>query len=152
MLAAAPAARAGAASGLLESVTEFGGALGVAVLGSVGAAVHRHGSADAVPDALSGGAPGGSTGGPPVATAYELPDRASDMTRETLGGAGAVADRLPEPAGDALPTAARAAFTDGMNATAVAAAVLATAAALAAPRALRAGTGAGPDGPRLSGS
>ncbi|WP_240649359.1 hypothetical protein [Streptomyces sp. Z26] len=58
-----------------------------------------------------------------------------------------MADRLPEPAGDTLLTAARAAFTDGTNAAAVAAAVLATAAALAAPRALRARTGGGPRRP-----
>ncbi|XCX49495.1 hypothetical protein ABXR15_10120 [Streptomyces phytohabitans] len=135
LVLAGAAAQAGAVSGLLESGTEFGGALGMAVLGGVGAAVHRPGSADAVPDALSCGAPGGSTGGPPGATAYELPPGAADMAREPLGGAGAVADRLPEPAGDTLLTAARAAFTDGTNAAAVAAAVLATAAALADPRA-----------------
>ncbi|AXK36199.1 MFS transporter [Streptomyces armeniacus] len=117
VLGAAPAEQAGTASGLLESVTEFGGALGMAVLGSVGAAVYRHQAADTLP------------GG--------LPGDAADAARETLGGAGAVAGRLPEPTGDALLTAARAAFTDGMNAAAVAGAVLTATAAVATARALR---------------
>jgi hypothetical protein len=38
----APAERAGTASSLLKTGSEFGGALGMAVLGSAGAAVYRH--------------------------------------------------------------------------------------------------------------
>ncbi|WP_449353180.1 MFS transporter [Streptomyces shaanxiensis] len=66
-LGAAPAERAGSASSLLETGTEFGGALGMAVLGSIGTAVYRH----------------------------EMPGSAPDAARETLGGALAVADRFP---------------------------------------------------------
>ncbi|MFI5872848.1 MFS transporter [Streptomyces sp. NPDC051445] len=66
-LGAAPAERAGSASSLLETGTEFGGALGMAVLGSIGTAVYRH----------------------------DMPGSAPDAARETLGGALAVADRFP---------------------------------------------------------
>jgi DHA2 family multidrug resistance protein-like MFS transporter len=96
----APVERAGTASSLMETATEFGGALGMAVLGSVGTAVYRH----------------------------EIPESAPDAARETLGGALAVADQVP-----GLAAVAREAFTSGMQAAAIAGAVvLAGAAALAA--------------------
>ncbi|MDN3025049.1 MFS transporter [Streptomyces sp. S.PB5] len=63
----APVERAGAASSLMETGAEFGGALGMAVLGSIGTAVYRH----------------------------EMPGAAPDVARETLGGALAVADQMP---------------------------------------------------------
>ncbi|MFF4590087.1 MFS transporter [Streptomyces sp. NPDC001388] len=103
-MGAAPAERAGSASSLLETGAEFGGALGMAVLGSIGTAVYRH----------------------------EMPSSAPAPARETLGGALAVADRVP-----GLATAAREAFTSGMQGAAVAGAVLLAGAAVAAPVALR---------------
>ncbi|MFJ1971668.1 MFS transporter [Streptomyces sp. NPDC087903] len=104
-LGSAPVERAGAASSLLETGTEFGGALGMAVLGSIGTAVYRH----------------------------DIPASAPAPAHETLGGALAVAGQLPGRAGDALALVAREAFTDGMRAAAIAGAVLlAGAAALAA--------------------
>ncbi|MBX9395528.1 MFS transporter [Streptomyces sp. TRM72054] len=63
----APVERAGAASSLMETGGEFGGALGMAVLGSIGTAIYSH----------------------------EIPASAPDVARETLGGALAVADQLP---------------------------------------------------------
>ncbi|WP_405589410.1 MFS transporter [Streptomyces sp. NBC_01092] len=63
----APVERAGAASSLMETGGEFGGALGMAVLGSIGTAIYRH----------------------------DIPDSAPDAARETLGGALAVADQVP---------------------------------------------------------
>ncbi|MFI9154823.1 MFS transporter [Streptomyces sp. NPDC053367] len=66
-LGAAPVERAGSASSLLETGAEFGGALGMAVLGSIGTAVYRSG----------------------------MPGSAPDVARETLGGALAVADGVP---------------------------------------------------------
>jgi DHA2 family multidrug resistance protein-like MFS transporter len=96
----APVERAGTASSLMETGAEFGGALGMAVLGSIGTAVYRH----------------------------EMPGTAPDVARETLGGALAVADRVP-----GLATVAREAFTSGMQGAAIAGAViLAGAAGLAA--------------------
>ncbi|MFD7247147.1 MFS transporter [Streptomyces massasporeus] len=103
-LSSAPVEKAGAASSLLETGTEFGGAVSMAFLGSIGTAVYRH----------------------------EIPDAAPAAARETLGGALAVADRLPGRAGDALATAAREAFTSGMHAAAVTGAVLLAGAAAAA--------------------
>jgi DHA2 family multidrug resistance protein-like MFS transporter len=108
-LSAAPVEKAGAASSLLETGTEFGGALSMAFLGSIGTAVYRH----------------------------EIPASAPAPARETLGGALAVADRLPGRAGDALATAAREAFTSGMHAAAVTSAVLLVGAAVAATVTLR---------------
>jgi DHA2 family multidrug resistance protein-like MFS transporter len=103
-LGAAPAERAGAASSLLETGAEFGGALGMAALGSIGTAIYRH----------------------------ELPGSAPAAAHETLGGALALAARLPGRAGDALATAARAAFTHGMQGAALAGALVLAAAAVAA--------------------
>ncbi|MFJ8596703.1 MFS transporter [Streptomyces sp. NPDC093598] len=108
-LSSAPVEKAGAASSLLETGTEFGGALSMAFLGSIGTAVYRH----------------------------EIPSSAPAAARETLGGALAVADRLPGRAGDALATAAREAFTSGMHAAAVTGAVLLAAAAVAGAVTLR---------------
>ncbi|GAA4331875.1 MFS transporter [Streptomyces venetus] len=108
-LSAAPVEKAGAASSLLETGTEFGGALSMAFLGSIGTAVYRH----------------------------EIAASAPAPARETLGGALAVADRLPGRAGDALATAAREAFTSGMHAAAVTGAVLLAGAAAAAVVTLR---------------
>ncbi|MEU6327000.1 MFS transporter [Streptomyces sp. NPDC047049] len=108
----APPERAGSASAVLESGTELGGALGMAILGSVGSAVYRGDIRDALPSGLPAGA--------------------ADVARETLAGAAVVAGQLPGRAGEMLLTAARAAFTDGLR-TAVlgAAGVMVVAAVLA---------------------
>ncbi|MFE4666562.1 MFS transporter [Streptomyces sp. NPDC056716] len=108
-LGTAPAERAGSASSLLETAAEFGGALGMAVLGSIGTAVYRDG----------------------------IPASAPPEAHETLGGALAVTAHLPDEAATALATVARAAFTDGMRAAALAATVLLLAAAGLALTALR---------------
>ena len=49
MVSAAPPERAGAAAGVSETSSEFGGALGIAVLGVVGTALYRSEVADTVP-------------------------------------------------------------------------------------------------------
>jgi DHA2 family multidrug resistance protein-like MFS transporter len=49
IVGAAPPERAGAASALSETGTELGGALGIALLGSLGTAVHRSQVAGGVP-------------------------------------------------------------------------------------------------------
>ncbi|MGW0770862.1 MFS transporter [Streptomyces sp. NPDC002676] len=104
-MSTAPLERAGTASSLLETATEFGGALGMAVLGSIGTAVYRH----------------------------EMPAAAPSTARETLGGALATAARLPGRTGDSLLATAREAFTSGMHGAAIAGtAVLAVAAVGAA--------------------
>ncbi|MFC3999028.1 MFS transporter [Nocardiopsis sediminis] len=107
ILTAAPPERAGAASAISETAYELGGALGVALLGSVLTATYRI-RLDEVED---------------------VPAAAMDAARETLGGAVTAAEGLPSPAAGALLDAARAAFTDGMHLTsAIAAAIIVIAA------------------------
>ncbi|MER8010784.1 MFS transporter [Streptomyces sp. NPDC094149] len=103
-LSSAPVERAGSASSLMETGGELGGALGMAILGSIGTAIYRH----------------------------DMPASSPDAARETLGGALAVADRIP-----GLATTAREAFTSGMHGAATAGAMLLTGAAVLAARALR---------------
>jgi DHA2 family multidrug resistance protein-like MFS transporter len=117
VLGAVPPERAGSASALAECATEFGGAFGMAVLGSVGTAVYRH--------EIGGSMPAG------------LPPGTLATARETLGGATVMAGRLPGQTGDAVLHAARQAFTDGMNAAAIAAAVIMGGAAVLAAVLLR---------------
>lgn len=98
-LGAAPPDRAGSAAAVLESGQELGGALGMAALGSIGAAVYSRDMADALPAGVGGALPGGD----------------ADAVRETLGGAAAVAARLPAEAGAGVLESARDAFTHGMG-------------------------------------
>ena len=110
---AAPPERAGAASALTETAAEFGGALGIAVLGVIGTSIYR--------SQLTGALPAGI-----------LPASAA-AARDTLGGALAVAGQLPGQPGQVLVQAARQAFTSGLHAAfAVSAAALLGAAVLAA--------------------
>ncbi|MFE3096628.1 MFS transporter [Streptomyces sp. NPDC059248] len=128
-LSAAPPDKAGSAASLLETATEFGGALGMAVLGSIGTAVYRAGVDDTAPEGLPAGA---------VETA-----------RETLGGAVAVAGRLPGELGGPLLTAAGEAFVEGMRLAALSTAGLMLFAALLALVLLRRERTPGPPGGRL---
>jgi len=52
IVGSAPPERSGAASGISETSAEFGGALGIALLGSLGTAVYRSQMADAVPEGV----------------------------------------------------------------------------------------------------
>ncbi|KOG37643.1 MFS transporter [Streptomyces decoyicus] len=113
----APPERAGSASAVLESGTELGGALGMAILGSIGSAIYRTDIGDALP--------------------FGLPAGAAAAARETLAGAAAVAGDLPGRAGEALLTAARAAFTAGMQTAVLVAAGVMACAAVAALTLLR---------------
>jgi MFS transporter, DHA2 family, multidrug resistance protein len=117
IITAAPPERAGAASALSETVSEFGGALGIAVFGSLGTALYRH--------ALGGAMPAG------VAPA------AADDALATLGAAAATAAALPEPIGAALRAAATAAFVDAMHVAAMACAVVVVTACVVTARILR---------------
>lgn len=132
----APPERAGSASAVLESGTELGGALGMAVLGSIGSAIYRGDIGDALPSGL--------------------PADASDTARETLAGAVAVAGQLPGRAGEMLLTAARAAFTDGLRTAVLGAAgvmVVAAVLALTLLRGLRTADVAGePDASGVAGA
>jgi len=95
VLAAAPPERAGAAAAISETSAELGGALGIAILGSVGTAVYR--------SAMTLGTPPG------------VPPAAAEAARSTLGGAVAAAARLPSAVAGPLLAAAREAFTRGFQ-------------------------------------
>jgi MFS transporter, DHA2 family, multidrug resistance protein len=117
IITAAPPERAGAASAISETSSEFSGALGIAVFGSLGTALYRTGLSTAMPDGV--------------------PAQASTEALATLGGAVAAAQALPGPAGAALLASARAAFVDALQVTAVAGAAIVVAASLLAARLLR---------------
>jgi DHA2 family multidrug resistance protein-like MFS transporter len=105
IVGSAPPERAGAASGISETGSELGGALGIAILGSIGVAVYRGDVAEAIP-----------TG---------VPSEAAAAARDTLGGAVAVAQQLPDQVGAALVDAARNAFVAGMHLTSIIATIIA---------------------------
>jgi DHA2 family multidrug resistance protein-like MFS transporter len=118
VVGSAPPERAGAASGISETGAELGGALGIAILGSIGVAVYRGQLADTLPADVSG--------------------QAAAAARDTLGGAVAVAARLPGAAGQALLAAAQEAFVRGMQLTVSISATVAVVVAVMATVLLRA--------------
>jgi DHA2 family multidrug resistance protein-like MFS transporter len=122
MVGAAPPERAGAAAGIAETSSEFGGALGIASLGAIGTAVYR--------SELDGGALQG------------IPAATGDAARDTLGAAVAGAETLPGDLAQGLVEAAQGAFTDAFQLAAGLNAVVAiVAAALALVLLQRARTG-----------
>jgi DHA2 family multidrug resistance protein-like MFS transporter len=125
VVGSAPPERAGAASAISETASEFGGALGIAILGSIGAAIYRSEMAAALPAGI------------PPATA--------EAARQTLGGAVTVAGRLPEGLGASLVAVAREAFAQSFElAAAVSAGLLVVLAIVSAVLLRRAGPDAEP--------
>jgi DHA2 family multidrug resistance protein-like MFS transporter len=117
VVGSAPPERAGAASAISETASEFGGALGIAILGSIGTAVYRAEMADSLP-----------AGVPPAM---------AEAARETLGGAVALAGRMPEALGATLIGTARDAFTQSFEVVAAVCASLLVALAIVAAVTLR---------------
>jgi DHA2 family multidrug resistance protein-like MFS transporter len=109
--------RAGAASALMETCGELGGALGIALLGSIGAAVYGHRIGEHLPAGLS--------------TAE------ADRARQGIAGAMAAGGHLPVPIASRLVAAARVAFTSGLDVVAVVGGVMLVATALASVLLLR---------------
>jgi DHA2 family multidrug resistance protein-like MFS transporter len=105
-----PHPSAGSAAAISETSSELGGALGIAILGSIGTAVYRSQVADAVP-----------AGVPPAET---------ETAKDTLGGAVETAETLPGEVGAGLLDAAREAFVQGMQVAALTSAVIAAATAV----------------------
>lgn len=114
IVTAAPPERAGAASALSETVAEFSGAIGIAVFGSIGLALYRLALSTALPPSLATGAEADALA--------------------TLGGALAVSATLDPPAGEALRLAAREAFMEGLQLTALVGAVSLAVAAVVTAR------------------
>lgn len=130
-LGISPAHQAGSVSALSETSSEFGGALGMAVLGSIGTAVFRNDIQDKLPD--------------------NIPDQAADAAGETMAGAVHVAGTLQGPLSQDL-LQAREAYTKGFNLAAgvgaallLGATILATLALRGVPAAQKGATPAGHD-------
>jgi DHA2 family multidrug resistance protein-like MFS transporter len=111
VVGAAPPERAGAAAAMSETAVELGGALGIAVLGSIAVAIYRTGMAQAMP--------------------AEVPAEAATLARDTLAAAISVAAELPSRVGLELAMAARSVFAEALQVSAGLSAVVSVAAAIA---------------------
>ncbi len=113
IITAAPPERAGAASAISETSSEFCGAMGIAVFGSLGTAVYRVTLADAMPP--------------------DVPAQAASQALTTLGAALATAADLPGAAQAALAELSKASFNRAVQVNAaIGAAILLLASAVAA--------------------
>jgi EmrB/QacA subfamily drug resistance transporter len=101
-----PPAKAGVGSAVNDTTRELGGALGVAVLGSLLSSAYATNMSAGLHDA-------------------PLPDAARSAASESLGAAMAVANRIGGDAGLHLATLARASFVDAMGTTLLVAAAVA---------------------------
>ena len=117
IVGSAPVEKAGAAAAISETSSELGGALGIAILGSIGIAVYRGVMAEALPAGL--------------------PSEIAVAARATLGGAVAVAETLGEPVRGELLQVARGAFSRAFELTAILSSVIALLLAPVAGRVLR---------------
>jgi DHA2 family multidrug resistance protein-like MFS transporter len=117
ILGAAPPERAGAASAISETGAELGGALSIAVLGTIGTAVYRM----EVDDGLPSGVPADE----------------AEAAQDTLGGAVNASEQLPDPVGSQLLDAASSAFTSGLHLAAIISAAIAAGSAVVAAVFLR---------------
>jgi MFS transporter, DHA2 family, multidrug resistance protein len=112
VVSAAPPERAGTASGLNETSSEFGGALGIALLGSLVTALYRANLNTSLP--------------------ADLPPQAAETAQRGIGAAKSAADAITGAQGAALLEAARAAFTGAVQITAASCALIVALAAVTA--------------------
>jgi MFS transporter, DHA2 family, multidrug resistance protein len=110
IVGSAPAERAGAAAALSETSSELGGALGIALLGSIGTSVYRGAMAAAIP--------------------IGIPMGVAEAARRTLGGAVSQAGRLGDASGAELLGAARESFVHAFTLTALICALISLATAI----------------------
>ncbi|WP_406397040.1 MFS transporter [Streptomyces uncialis] len=115
VVSSAPPEKGGSAASLQETSSHLGVALGIASLGSLGSLVYR--DRITVPDGV--------------------PAEAADSIRTGLEGALTVAPTLPDALGAEVLTAARDAYTGGLNVIAVVCAVFTAGTAVIAMTALR---------------
>ncbi|KKD13909.1 MFS transporter [Streptomyces anthocyanicus] len=108
-----PPEKAGAAGGLASTVNDLGISLGVAIVGTIGTAAYSSGLENKLPDGL--------------------PTEAKDAADESLAGAVAAAQNLPDHLADPLLRVAKDAFAHGLNVgSGIAAAIAAVGAIIAA--------------------
>jgi MFS transporter, DHA2 family, multidrug resistance protein len=105
-----PPERAGAASAISETGSEFGGALGIAILGSLGTAIYRSELATASP--------------------VGMPAHAIEAARNALGAAVAVAEQLPGHLASELTALTTSAFTAALEFAAISSAAVVLLAAI----------------------
>ncbi len=117
VVGAAPPERAGAASAISETGAELGGALGIALLGSLGLAIYRTHLDATLPTALTPAQEQAATG--------------------TLADATSTSTQLAQPTSGELFQAAAAAYTDSLQTVATAAAAVTLLLALLAAALLR---------------
>jgi len=110
IIGAAPPERAGSAGSMAQLSNEFGGTLGIALLGTLGYAVYRHQMVHAIPAGVSAGA---------AATA-----------RGTIAGAVTTAARTPHAAATVLLAHANDAYATALHTVAAAGAVMLAAVAV----------------------
>ncbi len=99
VVGSAPREKAGAAAAMSETATELGMAMGIAVIGSIGAAVYRAHIAAQLPIGL---------------TAEQ-----TEIASDTIGGALAIAGQLTPEVGEAMLAIARVGFAEALHANAV---------------------------------
>ncbi len=112
VVGSAPPERAGAASAISETGAEVGGAVGIAILGSLGTAVYRGMVSSGLPEGVS-----------PTAARAVL---------DTLGGAVGVARDLPADVANTVLDLARGAFVKGLHSAAAVSALISMTAAVIA--------------------
>jgi MFS transporter, DHA2 family, multidrug resistance protein len=117
VMSEAPPERAGAASAISETSFEFGGALGIAVLGSIVTAIYRGAMAHGLP--------------------RDLPPEAFNMAQDTLGGAVHVAAQIGGEAGASVLEISRAGFVQAFEIASAVSAAGALAAAIFSAIALK---------------
>nr|WP_260174896.1 MFS transporter [Streptomyces sp. PanSC19] len=104
VVGAVPPEKAGSAGALSQISNEFGSALGVATLGTLGLAVYR--------DQVEGAVPA------------TVPADAAEAARDSVSGAASAAQGLPQQLADALMEPVRVAFTGGIHTVATVSAIL----------------------------
>jgi DHA2 family multidrug resistance protein-like MFS transporter len=129
IIGAAPPERAGAASAISETGAELGGALSIAILGTLGTAVYRTQVEDDIP--------------------ASVPDEEAEAARDTLGGAVAASRDLADSLANQVLDVAQAAFTQGLQVVALVSAIMAGLAAVGVALFLR-GVKAAPHEPAPS--
>jgi EmrB/QacA subfamily drug resistance transporter len=130
VMGAVPEAKAGVGSAMNDLVRQLGGALGVAVIGSVMNTVYR----DRMTDAVAG-----------------LPAELASAARDSVGAATTIAAQVGGAAGEALGAVARASFVDALGVAAPVAAVIALGTAGLVARSMPARSiGTHADGPAMS--
>jgi len=104
VIGSAPPEKTGAAAATSETATEMGMALGIAVIGSIGAAVYRYRMLELMPPGLS--------------------DHQLEVASDTVGGALGLASHLPDALAAAVMSAVQVSFTQALQTNALIGAVV----------------------------